>query len=170
MKNRKRPGMHRKRPTSPSSVSLRRHLPDPEGLERYRDRLKAFHEARHKKFLEFEQLKLELKAKAVLANFATEPPEKGEKRELSRRRVRAAIALVREAKEQQAQQDPLMGSEPDDDFDDSKPDWRTSMQFAKMLLKMQGVKPDRLHYLSKRKFEKEQKEFVMHLLNKYKFI
>ncbi len=157
--------MHRKGSTSRSSVSLRRHLPDPQELERYRDRLKAFHEQGYKEFLETEQLKLELKAKAVLANFATEPPEKGEKRELSRRRVRAAIALVREAKEQQAQQDPLMDSEPDD-FDDNKPDWRTSMQFAKMLLKMQGVKPDRLSYLSKRKFEKEQKEFVMHLLNK----
>ena len=166
MKKGKRRRMHRKGSTSPSSVSLRRHLPDAEGLERYRDRLKAFHEQGYKEFLETEQLKLELKAKAVLANFATEPPEKGEKRELSRRRVRAAIALVREAQEQRAQQDPLMGSEPDDDFDDSKPDWKTSMQFAKMLLKMQGVKPDRLQYLSKREFEKEQKELVMHLMNK----
>jgi len=165
MKKGKGRRMHRKGSTSRSSVSLRRHLPDPEELERYRDRLKAFHEQRYKEFLEIEQLNLELKAKAVLANFATEPPEKGEKRELSRRRVRAAIALVREAKERQAQEDPLMDSEPDD-FDDNKPDWRTSMQFAKMLLKMQGVKPDRLSYLSKRKFEKEQKEFVMHLLNK----
>jgi len=165
MKKGKGRRIHRKGSTSPSSVSLRRDVPDAEGLERYRDRLKAFHEQRYEEFLEIEQLKLELKARAVLANFATEPPEKGEKRELSRRRVRAAIALVREAKEQQAQQDPLMDSEPDD-FDDNKPDWRTSMQFAKMLLKMQGVKPDRLSYLSKRKFEKEQKEFVMHLLNK----
>jgi len=165
MKKGKGRRMHRKGSTSPSSVSLRRDLPDAGELERYRDRLKTFHEQGYKEFLETEQLKLELKAKAVLANFATEPPEKGEKRELSRRRVRAAIALVREAKEQQAQQDPLMDSEPDD-FDDNKPDWRTSMQFAKMLLKMQGVKPDRLHYLSKRKFEKEQKELEMHLLNK----
>src|SRR5437879_1804934 len=158
--------MHRNGSTSRSSVSLRRDLPDAGELERYRDRLKTFHEQRYKEFLETEQLKLELKARAVLANFATEPPEKGEKRELSRRRVRAAIALVREAQEQRAQQDPLMGSEPDDDFDDSKPDWKTSLQFAKMLLKMQGVKPDRLQYLSKREFEKEQKEFVMHLLDK----
>src|SRR2546425_6129482 len=165
MKKGKGRRIHRKGSTSPSSVSLRRDVPDAEGLERYRDRLKAFHEQRYEEFLEIEQLKLELKARAVLANFATEPPEKGEKRELSRRRVRAAIALVREAKEQQAQQDPLMDSEPDD-FDDNKPDWRTSLQFAKILLKMQGVKPDRLHYLSKRKFEKEQKELVMHLMNK----
>ena len=165
MKKGKGRRMHRKGSTSRSSVSLRRHLPDPQELERYRDRLKTFHEQRYKEFLEIEQLKLELKAKAVLANFATEPPEKGEKRELSRRRVRVAIALVREAQEQRAQQDPLMDSEPDD-FDDNKPDWRTSMQFAKMLLKMQGVKPDRLSHLSKRKFEKEQKEFVMHLLDK----
>ena len=150
--------------TSASSVSLRRHLPDPEELERYRDRLKALHEQRYKDFLESELSKLECKAKAVLASFATEPPGKGEKPELARRRVLAAIALVREAHEQQAQQDPLMDLEPDD-FDDNKPDWRTSMQFAKMLLKMQGVKPDRLPYLSKKKVEKEQKEFVMRLLN-----
>ena len=109
--------------------------------------------------------KLELKAEAALDSFATEPLEKRGKPAL-RSRVRAAIAVVREAEERQAQQDPLMGSEPDDDSDDSKPDWKASMQFAKMLLKMQGVKPDRLHYLSKRKFEKEQKELVMHLMNK----
>jgi len=165
MKKGKRRRMHRKGSTSPSSVSLRRHLPDAEGLERYRDRLKAFHEQGYKEFLETEQLKLELKAKAVLANFATEPPGKGEKPELARRRVLAAIALVREAQEGQAQQDPLMGSEPDDDFDDSKPDWRTSMQFAKMLLKMQGIKPDRLPNLSKKKFEKKQRECARRLLN-----
>ena len=151
--------------TAPGSVSVRKYVPGPEELERYRDRLNAFHQQRYQEFLPMELTKLELKAKAVLANFATEPPEKGEKPELARRRVLAAIALVREAQEQRAQQDPLMGSEPDDDFDDSKPDWKASMQFAKMLLKMQGVKPDRLQYLSKREFEKEQKELVMNLLN-----
>src|SRR3989442_4346725 len=166
MKNRARRRMQREGSASPSSVLLRMDLTDSEELERYEDRLKALHEQRYKEFLEIEQLNLELKARAVLANFATEPPEKGEKRELSRRRVRAAIALVREAKEQQAQQDPLMGSEPDDDFDDSKPDWRTSMQFAKMLLKMQGVKSDRLSYLSKKQFEKKQRQYAMRLVNK----
>src|SRR5437879_2801756 len=136
--------MHRNGSTSRSSVSVRRDLPDAGELERYRDRLKTFHEQRYKEFLETEQLKLELKARAVLANFATEPPEKGEKPELARRRVLAAIALVREAQERQAQQDPLMGSEPDDDFDDSKPDWKARMQVAKMLLNVPGAQPDRL--------------------------
>ena len=165
-KRKRRIRTQREGSTSASSVLLRRGLVDSEELERYEDRLKAFHEQRYKEFLEIELSKLERKAKAVLASFATEPPEKGEKPELARRRVLAAIALVREAQERQAQQDPLMGSEPDDDFDDSKPDWKASMQFAKMLLKMQGVKPDRLQYLSKREFEKEQKELVMNLLNK----
>ena len=152
--------------TAPGSVSVRKYVPGPEELERYRDRLNAFHQQRYQEFLPMELTKLELKAKAVLANFATEPPEKGEKPELARRRVLAAIALVREAQEQRAQQDPLMGSEPDDDFDDNKPDWKTSMQFAKMLLKMQGVKSDRLSYLSKKQFEKKQRQYAMRLVNK----
>ena len=164
-KRKRRIRTQREGSTSASSVLLRRGLVDSEELERYEDRLKALHEQRYKEFLEIELSKLERKAKAVLASFATEPPVKGEKHELARRRVRAAIALVREAKERQAQEDPLMDSEPDD-FEDSKPDWKTTMQFAKMLLKMQGVKPDRLQYLSKREFEKEQKELVMNLLNK----
>src|SRR5437879_10561185 len=144
MKKGKGRRIHRKGSTSPSSVSLRRDVPDAEGLERYRDRLKAFHEQRYEEFLEIEQLKLELKARAVLANFATEPPQKGEKPELARRRVLAAIALVREAQERQAQQDPLMGSEPGDHFDDSRPDWKARMQVAKMLLNVPGAQPDRL--------------------------
>ena len=151
--------------TAPGSVSVRKYVPGPEELERYRDRLNAFHQQRYQEFLPMELTKLELKAKAVLANFATEPPEKGEKRELARRRVRAAIALVREATERQTQQDPLMDSEPDD-FEDGKPDWKTSLQFAKMLLKMQGVKSDRLSYLSKKQFEKKQRQYAMRLVNK----
>ena len=137
---------------------------DSEELERYTDRLNAFHQQRYQEFLPIELKKLELKAEAILESSATEPLEEGGKRAL-RSRVRAAIALVRKAQQRQAQQDPLMDSEPDD-FEDGKPDWKTSLQFAKMLLKMQGVKPDRLQYLSKREFEKEQKELVMNLLNK----
>jgi len=156
--------MRRERSTAPGSVSVRKYVPDPEELERYRDRLNAFHQQRYQEFLPIALKKLELKAEAILESSATEPLEEGGKRAL-RSRVRAAIALVRKAQERQAQQDPLMDSEPDD-FEDGKPDWKTSLQFAKMLLKMQGVKPDRLHYLSKRKFEKEQKELVMHLMNK----
>ena len=163
-KRKRRIRMQREGSTSASSMLLRRDLVDSEELERYTDRLNAFHQQRYQEFLPIALKKLELKAEAILESSATEPLEEGGKRAL-RSRVRAAIALVRKAQERQAQQDPLMDSEPDD-FEDGKPDWKTSLQFAKMLLKMQGVKPDRLHYLSKRKFEKEQKELVMHLMNK----
>ena len=164
MKKRVRRHMRRERSTAPGSVLVRKYVPDPEELDRYRDRLNAFHQQRFQEFLPMELKKLELKAEAILESSATEPLEEGGKRAL-RSRVRAAIALVRKAQERQAQQDLLMDSEPDD-FEDGKPDWKTSLQFAKMLLKMQGVKPDRLQYLSKREFEKEQKELVMNLLNK----
>jgi len=164
MKKRVRRHMRRERSTAPGSVLVRKYVPDPEELDRYRDRLNAFHQQRFQEFLPMELKKLELKAEAILESSATEPLEEGGKPAL-RSRVRAAIALVRKAQERQAQQDLLMDSEPDD-FEDGKPDWKTSLQFAKMLLKMQGVKPDRLQYLSKREFEKEQKELVMNLLNK----
>ena len=58
-----------------------------------------------------------------------------------------------------------MDSEPDD-FEDSKPDWKETKQFVNMLMKMQGIKPDRLPFGSKKKFEKKQRQYAMRLVNK----
>src|SRR5207302_11323194 len=112
MKKRVRRHMRRERSTAPGSVSVQKYVPDPEELERYRNRLNAFHQQRYQEFLPIALKKLELKAEAILESSATEPLEEGGKRAL-RSRERAAIALVRQAQERQAQHEPRRDSDAD---------------------------------------------------------